>query len=108
MAQTYRSINIGTHRGKPRLWLEGTWLVEAGFTRGATYVASFGAGRIALRVLANGEDTKLRRRTVSGKTKNSRDVAVIDINSTDIPFTGAAKVVVYAQRAHILITPEAA
>jgi DNA (cytosine-5)-methyltransferase 1 len=107
MAQTYRSINIGTHRGKPRLWLEGTWLGIVGFQRGAFFTTRITPGRITLKVLENGKAVRGTTRTVSGKTKNGRDVSVIDINSHDIPFTGAARVVPSFDGGTLVITPEA-
>ena len=99
MPAEVRNVNIGTHRGKPRLWLEGTWLPRVGFQRGARYTAKFTPERIVLKVEAAGT------RTVSGKVKNGREVGVIDINSHDVPFTGAVTVrpslaggVIYIQR----------
>lgn len=32
-----KTLNVGMNRGKARLWIEGNWLVQAGFVRGMAY-----------------------------------------------------------------------
>lgn len=32
-----KQLNVGMNRGKARLWIEGRWLADAGFTRGMAY-----------------------------------------------------------------------
>jgi DNA (cytosine-5)-methyltransferase 1 len=86
-----RTIRIGTHRGKPRLWLEGAWLAQAGFVRGTTYTFTIRNGVAHLRVDPNGS------RRVSGKVKAGTPVPVIDINAHDLtPLAGDAIVDVAA------------
>lgn len=65
---------IGRNKGKPRLWLEGKILLDAGFTHGARYnIVHF----------PNGFDLVLNpdgKRKVSGKTERP----VIDISATGL------------------------
>lgn len=65
---------IGTNKDRPRLWIEGVKLAAAGFTRGAAYSIAFEEGRMVLTLNENGE------RSVSGKTKNAREIPILDIS----------------------------
>lgn len=67
--QTQR--NIGQNRGKPRLWIEGKFLLEAGFTPGLRYNFSFDQFWL---------DPKGTRK-VSGKG----DRPIIDISGAAVP-----------------------
>lgn len=55
---------VGVNRGKKRIWIEGTLLVEAGFVRGADYSCTMNApgGGFTLRLGRSG-------RKVTGKEK---------------------------------------
>lgn len=64
---------IGTNKDRPRLWIEGVKLGAAGFERGAKYTLAFENGQMILALDSNGA------RTVSGKTKNGRDIPILDI-----------------------------
>ncbi|MEX2389229.1 MAG: DNA cytosine methyltransferase [Phycisphaeraceae bacterium] len=92
-------LSIGRHRGQPRIYLEGRWLIDAGFAPGRSFDAAFSQGRIELSLADEG-------RTVSGKKQNR--VAVIDLHCASIEqtFTGAGKVTVHAEHRRLIITAE--
>lgn len=64
---------IGTSKGTPRLWIEGVKLGAAGFTRGVRYAIAFADGKMVLSLDEAGS------RAVSGKTRNERDLPILDI-----------------------------
>lgn len=64
---------IGTNKERPRLWIEGVKLGAAGFVRGARYTIAFDDGRMTLALDEEGT------RAVSGKTRNGRDIPILDI-----------------------------
>ena len=70
--KTSRTVQIGTHRGNRRLWLEGQWLKAAGFMPGARITVTYKGKGVAIALDANGA------RRVSGKRAGT--VSVIDIN----------------------------
>jgi DNA (cytosine-5)-methyltransferase 1 len=71
----------GMNRGKPRLWIEGAHLTEAGFKRGDRFRLTFG-DRIAII-----EKTTNGNRTVSGKG----DSPIIDIVGDALAFLGTVE-----------------
>lgn len=73
----YQTVAIGTHRGSPRLWLQGENLAHAGFSPGKHFEVFVGDGKLKLVLSETG------RRTVSSKSKGDRIIPVIDINSRD-------------------------
>jgi len=80
-----KEISLGVNRGRPRLWLEGQWLAEGGFTRHARYTVAVQTDRTLKLVIApDGE------RKVSGKTKkDGSDHPIIDFNGSDLqPYAG--------------------
>lgn len=88
-----RKVKLGTHRGNRRIWLEGQWLLEAGFTPGDNIYVVVSKDETETRehgfVLYNREpkDTTgviAHHGLVSGKIKNDVDVPVIDINSAKV------------------------
>jgi len=94
MTRTH-AIKLGRTRGRARVYLQGRWLVKAGFQVGAALAVTFGQGRV---VLALGGD-----RTVSGKS----DVPVIDVTGAQLEqaLSGASDLVVRARNGQLVITP---
>ena len=43
-----RTAKVGRHRGNPRLWFEGKWLLDAGFTPGDSFDCRGRDGRLLL------------------------------------------------------------
>jgi len=73
--QTYKTVNLGAHKGAPRLWLEGLFPQRAGFEPGAKYEAIKNDDYVVLRLAEDG------KRVVSSKVTGDRRVPVIDLNS---------------------------
>lgn len=63
-------LKIGTNRGKPRAWVEGKFLTDAGWTRGVTYHQTIENGALVL------------TRDISGKKRVAGSVGrpVLDLN----------------------------
>lgn len=85
-----RTIRLGVNRGKPRLWLEGAWLAELGFVRGAR-IDSVLTGHTpetatGLKIVL--DPSGLRR--VSGKLKkDGTQHPIIDMNGAELsPLAG--------------------
>jgi DNA (cytosine-5)-methyltransferase 1 len=68
------NISLGEHRGNPRVYLQGKYLLQAGFESGRQISATFERGRVVINLADDGE------RRVSGKQNGA--VPVIDINSS--------------------------
>jgi len=63
-------LKIGTNRGKPRAWVEGKFLIDAGWVRGVTYNQTIENGALVL------------TRDISGKKRvaGSAGRPVLDLN----------------------------
>ncbi|PIX73941.1 MAG: DNA cytosine methyltransferase [Rhodocyclales bacterium CG_4_10_14_3_um_filter_68_10] len=103
--QTYAVRKIGTHRGSPRLWLEGREPTKGGFLPGTRFNTRVDPDR-ALLVLEAVEDGV---RIVSGKQRGDGQIPVIDINSKELlaMFEGIEAVRVVVQDGRISILPMA-
>ena len=76
---------IGQNRGKPRLWIEGKALTEAGFVRGDAFGFSFDRNGKA-HIVRDGTAPGARPRKVSGKA----DKPIIDIAGSSLGALGEA------------------
>lgn len=111
MLTTVKTIHIGENRGKPRIWLEGIWLHDLGFTRGSTFacVLSPGpaseSGRDTLTIFLH-TGTVYPKRTVSGKDRGDKPNPIIDLSGEWLrPLVSADRVLtVTARRGRIVIT----
>lgn len=92
-------ISLGENKGTPRVYLQGRWLLTAGFEPGDQYEIDFGNSEVKIIRSPSG------RRKVSGKAKNT--IPVIDIQSTELgaALRNANKLVVAAANDSITITP---
>lgn len=90
-------LAIGQHRGAPRIYIEGRYLITAVFTPGSRYEATYEPQAILLTLSGGG-------RTVSGKKHDT--VGVIYLRSTDIEdaFGNADRVTVRCGHGKITIT----
>lgn len=78
------TTTMGTHRGRPRIYLQGKWLARASFNAGDTITAQFLPSCVVL------QHHKLGDRVVSGKKDGT--IPVIDINTEQLERTlGGAK-----------------
>ena len=64
-------LRVGKHRGTSRIYIEGRWLIDAGFTPGSCFHARYDASAIVIVASREG-------RSVSGKRDNR--VGVIDLH----------------------------
>lgn len=69
---TYTAIK--TNKGKPRLWIEGAKLDAAGFKRGQLYNVEVTDSNVFFTLDDEGN------RKVSGRTRNGKDIPIIDCN----------------------------
>ena len=98
-------VKIGSNRGTPRLWLEGSRPTRAGFGPGARYEATVHHDK-SLLVLELVEDGM---RMVSRKTRGDKVIPVIDLNSDVLlgAFEGLESVRVIVEAGRIFILPVA-
>jgi DNA (cytosine-5)-methyltransferase 1 len=101
--KSYEVTKIGQHRGKPRLWLEGSKALLGGFLPGKRFEAKKDPDRQMLTLELS--DTGCR--IVSRKLKGERELPVIDINSGELlsVFDGIEAVRVVVQDGKIFILP---
>ena len=94
------TASIGRNKDAPRVWLEGRYLLDAGFTPGCHIEVAFTAGRIIIKLASNGP------RIVSSKKQGQ--IPVVDLNSTAISTTfglAIARVQVHVSHGEIVLTP---
>src|SRR5581483_3477457 len=87
--QTYKWATLGTHRGSPRLWIDGPFAERAGFQAGAKFEAIENSDHVVLRLCSRGSRQVSSKLVAGGK----RAIPVIDVNSRkvlDIFPTGCA------------------
>jgi DNA (cytosine-5)-methyltransferase 1 len=77
------SINsIGVNKGKARVWLQGEMLARAGFVPQSLYEVTYADGAIVLVKLNNLlQSVSGRIRNVSVRSRNDREIPIIDLNS---------------------------
>lgn len=72
--ESLRTIKLGERQGAPRIWLQGKYLLAAGFARDARYVVHVETNKLTLRLSNEGD------RKISGK----EDIPVIDLNNREL------------------------
>ncbi|KAA0178867.1 DNA cytosine methyltransferase [Cupriavidus gilardii] len=92
---------IGSHRGAPRVWLEGLQTARAGFTPGQRYDVVVQGKTVVLQANPDGS------RVVSSKKVGERDNPVIDLNSRELlaVFDGMAAIRVAVKDGEIYLVP---
>lgn len=92
----YYIKKVGSHRGSPRIWLEGSQTLRAGFKPGQRFDVTVSGQTIVLQANKDGS------RVVSSKLKGDRPHPVIDLNSADLLaiFDGMAAV-------RVVVSPDA-
>jgi len=83
MASNTANLKLGTHRNSPRLWLEGSKLAAAGFSKGDAFeireaIDATGTARGLIVLKTTDGD-----RTTSGRTRNGKSLPIIDAHSQD-------------------------
>lgn len=97
----YYIKKIGNHRGAPRVWLEGTQALRAGFAQGQRFDIEVQGQAVVIQANADGS------RVVSGKRIGERDNPIIDINSSELlsMFEGMAAIRVVVKKGEIYLLP---
>lgn len=75
--KTYR-LNVGSNRGRARLWLQGAVLLDAGLSRGTRYNVEYDETAQVLILKKKDGARKVAGRAVRGSVK---DFPIIDINT---------------------------
>ena len=93
--------NILQNRGRPRIWLQGADVVNAGLEAGQAYEIEVVGGSFVIRANPNGS------RVISAKRKNEKVLPIIDINSRELLslFDGMSAVRVVQFDGEIHVTP---
>ena len=97
----YYIKKVGSNKGAPRVWLEGTSTSRAGFLAGQRYDIEVQGKMVVLQANQDGS------RIVSGKKIGERDNPIIDINSKALlaMFDGMAAIRVVVKRGEIILMP---
>jgi hypothetical protein len=101
------SYKVGLSKGRPRIWIDGKKLAEAGFVGGSTYYYEVWAGMIVCSLdkkrVPSGPD---RGRKVTGRPDGK---PIIDIVGSDVEaaFPGVSRVVATFTKGMIVIAREA-
>jgi DNA (cytosine-5)-methyltransferase 1 len=95
------TATIGRNKTAPRVWLEGRYLLQAGFLPAHRIEVEFSSNRISIKLAPQGS------RVVSSKTKNDRPIPVLDLNSSAIAesFGPVTTLQVYVTEGEIVLTP---
>lgn len=101
--KSYEVTKIGQHRGKPRLWLEGSKAQLGGFMPGKRFEAKKDLDKQMLILELSDSGCRI----VSRKLKGERELPVIDINNGELlsVFDGIEAVRVVVQDGKIFILP---
>jgi DNA (cytosine-5)-methyltransferase 1 len=97
-------LKLGQSRGKPRVWIEGKRLGEAGFLPGTKFSARFEVGKVTLEAFGN---AVAQDRTVSGRDRGDGAHPIIDISTADLAkvFPNTERIAVRMTMHTITITP---
>jgi len=69
------TTKIGQHKNAPRVWLEGLYLLKAGFAPASRIQVHFSSQRVEITLVSQGP------RVVSSKTRSKQAIPVLDLNS---------------------------
>lgn len=99
--QGYYIKKLGSNRGSPRVWLEGSETERAGFAPGQRYDIQIEGQTLVLKANSDGA------RIVSGKVIGERNNPIIDINSKALLaiFDGMAAIRVVVKKDQIYLLP---
>lgn len=98
-----RVYKVGTHRGKPHIWIDGKPLTVAGFVGGDHYWCLVREGNMVLSIVKPHVSDAWKQRKVTGRPNGK---PLIDMNGRDVEtaFPGAAAVRVSFEWGLITIT----
>jgi DNA (cytosine-5)-methyltransferase 1 len=97
----FSTTKIGRNKDAPRVWLEGLYLLKAGFTPASRIQVHFSKQRVEITLAPEGA------RVVSSKARNDQPVPVLDLNSTALAdsFGPIAVLQVLVEPGRIVLTP---
>lgn len=92
---------IGRNKDAPRVWLEGLYLIQAGFLPACRIEVRFSKERVEINLAPEGP------RVVSSKARNNQDVPVLDLNTSALSesFGPIAALQVRVELGRIVLTP---
>lgn len=95
------TTKIGHHKNAPRVWLEGTYLLRAGFIPAHRIQIHFSKERVEITLAPEGS------RVVSGKSRNNQTIPVLDLNSSALSdsFGPVSTLQVFIEPGRIVLTP---
>jgi DNA (cytosine-5)-methyltransferase 1 len=95
------TTKIGRNKDAPRVWLEGLYLIKAGFLPACRIEVQFSKQRVEINLAPTGP------RVVSSKARNNQDVPVLDLNSSALTesFGPVAALQVRIEPGRIILTP---
>src|SRR4051812_49224153 len=97
----FSTAKIGQHKNAPRVWLEGIYLLRAGFVPANRIQVLFSKERVEITLAAEGT------RIVSSKSRNTQTIPVLDLNSSAIAesFGPIETLQVLIEPGRIVLTP---
>jgi DNA (cytosine-5)-methyltransferase 1 len=106
---TTATYKVGTNKGRPRIWIDGKKLKEAGFTGGVTYFAHTSAGSIRCTLEAPQTTVNTPGRITGRKVTGRPDgKPIIDILGKDVEtaFANIERVQVTFEKGAIVIVAD--
>lgn len=101
--RTYFVTRLGNNNGKPRIWLQGSRLDDAGFQTASRYTVAVDreAKRVSLKLAANGE------RQVSRKEQCGKTLPLVELTKADVlsVFAGIERLRVIFEEGTVHILP---
>lgn len=94
------TTKIGRNKAAPRVWLEGLYLIKAGFLPACRIEVLFSKQRVEIKLAPEGP------RVVSSKARNNQDVPVLDLNTSALSesFGPVAALQVQVEPGRIILT----
>jgi len=95
------TTKVGSNKDAPRVWLEGRYLLDAGFAPSTRVEVEFTEKKAVIRLATNGP------RVVSSKQRHQKEIPVLDINSAALAktFGNVATLQVYITEGEITLSP---
>ena len=95
------TTRIGLNKAAPRVWLEGLYLLRAGFLPAHRIQVHFSKERVEIRLAPQGS------RVVSSKTKHNQSIPVLDLNTSALAdsFGPITTLQVHVSQGAIVLTP---
>lgn len=95
------TTKVGRNKAAPRVWLEGLYLLKAGFLPACRIEVQFSEQRVEIKLTPDGP------RVVSSKARNNQDIPVLDLNTSALTetFGSVTALQVQVEPGRIILTP---